>query len=75
MWLKTMLTALVESVLWGYYEYKNNWPEGSNLAFVSAKEWKYFMIDIFAPEFTTQVSTHVHANFLSGSREFYKKGR
>jgi len=64
----------VESVLQGYHEYKDNWPEGSNFASASARGQRYFKIDIFAPEFAPQASTHTHANFLSGSREFYKNG-
>jgi len=58
-----------------YYEYKDNWFEGSNFASASAKRQRYFKTDILAPEFTPQVSTHAHANFLSGSWEFYKKWR
>ena len=69
-----MNTFLVESILQGYHKYKDNWLEGSNFALVSAEGQRYFKIDICAPEFTPQVSTHAHVNFLSGSREFYKNG-
>jgi len=70
-----MYTFSVESVLQGYHEYKYNWPEGSNFASTSARRWRYFKIDIFAPEFATQASTHTCENFLFGSQEFYKKWR
>jgi len=56
-------TFSVESVLQGYHEYKYNWPEGSNFASASAREQRYFKIDIFASEFTPQVSTHTCAKF------------
>jgi len=70
-----MYTFSVESVLRGYHEYKNNWFEESNFASASTTGWRYFKIDIFAPKFIPQVSTHTRANFLSGSREFHKKWR
>jgi len=57
----------VESVLQGYHEYKDNWPEGSNFASASARGQKYFKIDIFAPKFAPPLSTHAYANFLSES--------
>jgi len=66
-----MYTFLAESVLQGYHEYKDNWPEGSDFASASARGQRYFKIDIFAP----QVSTHTCANVLSRSREFYKTWR
>jgi len=67
-----MYTFLVENFLRGYHEYKDNWPEGSNFAFASARRQRYFKIDIFTPEFAPQVSTHAHAYFLSRNQEFYK---
>ena len=70
-----MYTFSVESVLRGYHKYKDNWPEGSNFASTSARGWRYFKIDIFAPEYASQVFTHECANLLSGSPEFYKKWR
>jgi len=69
-----MYAFLVESFLRGYHEYKDSWPEGSNFASASARGWRYFKIDIFAPEFTPLVSTHAHATFLCGSQEFIKNG-
>jgi len=33
----TKMSFLVESVLRGYHEYKDNWPEGSNFASASAR--------------------------------------
>jgi len=60
-----MYTFSVESVLRGYHEYKNNWLGGSNFASVSAMGWSYFKIDIFTPEFASQVSTHTRTNLLS----------
>jgi len=63
-----------ESVLQGYHEYKDYWPEGSNFAPASARERRYFRIDIFAPEFAPQVSTTTGANFYPKVR-FYKKWR
>jgi len=72
-WSIMMYRFSVESVLWGYHEYKDNWPERSNFASASARGWRYFKIDIFAPKFAPQASTHAHANFLSRSQEFYKK--
>jgi len=63
----------VASVLRGYHEYKDNWPEESNFVSASAKGQRYFKIDIFTPKFTPPVSTQAHANFLSISSEFYKK--
>jgi len=50
-----------------YHEYKDNWPKGSNFALASAKRWRYFKIDTFAPEFAPQISTHAHTKFLSVS--------
>jgi len=65
----------VESVLQGYHEYEDSWPEGSNFASAFARGWRHFKIDIFAPKFAPPISTHARANFLSGSQEFYKKWR
>jgi len=65
---------LVESVLQGYHEYKDNWPKRSNFASASARGLRCFKIDTFAPKFAPQVSTHACANFLSGSQGFYKNG-
>jgi len=70
-----MYTFLVESVLQDYHKYKDNWPEGSSFASASARAQRYFKIDIFAPKFAPQVSTYACQNFLSRSREFYKKWR
>jgi len=67
--------VLVESVLRGYFEYKVVSPEGSNFASASARGQRYFKINNFAPEFASPIYTHACANFLSGSREFYKKWR
>jgi len=53
----------VENLLQGYHKYEDNWPEGSNFA-SSARGWGYFKIDVFAPKFTSQVSTHACVNFL-----------
>jgi len=58
-----------KNVFQGYHKYKDNWPEGSSFASTSHR------IYIFTPEFTPQVSTHACTNFLSESREFYKKWR
>jgi len=43
-------------------------------AFASAKGQRYFKIDIFAPEFTPQVSTHAPANFYPEVESFTKNG-
>jgi len=69
-----MCTFSVESVLQGYHEYKDNWPEGSNFAFTSARGWRYFKIDIFASKFAPQVSTYACDIFLSRRWEFCKNG-
>jgi len=69
-----MYTFLVESVLRGYHEYKDSWPEGSNFASALARGWRYFKIVSFAPEFAPSVSTHAHVTFLSESQGFTKNG-
>jgi len=67
-----MYTFLVESVLQGYHEYKDSWPDGLN--FVSAalaRGWRYFKIKIFAPGFAPLVSTpppHVCKLFIQKVR-------
>jgi len=53
---------------------KDNWPEGSNFASASTRGWSYFKIDIFAPKFAPQVSTHAHVNFYPEVESFTKNG-
>jgi len=55
-----MYTLLVASVVRGYHEYKDVWSEGSGKFCFCSGDGK---IVIFA----SQVSTHSHAKFLSGS--------
>jgi len=62
----------VESVLRGYHEYKDNWPEGSNFASASGRGQRYFKINIFAPKFTSQVSTHAVQTFYPKSSVLQK---
>jgi len=69
-----MYTFLVESVLWGYYKYKDNWLEESNFASASARGQRYFKIDIFAPKFAPQISIHVHANIYPEVKSFLING-
>jgi len=73
MW-SMMYTFSVETVLRGYHEYKDSWPERLNFTSASDRGQRYFKIYIFTPEFAPSFSTHVHANFLSGSWEFYENG-
>jgi len=63
------VNVLVESVLRVTTNImnKDNWLEGSNFASASARGWRYFKIDIFAPKFASQVSTHGRANFFRKS--------
>jgi len=60
---KCSYMSLVESVLRGYHEYKDNWPEGSNFASASARGQRYFKIGILATEFASQVSTYAMQTF------------
>jgi len=59
--------AFSRSILQSYHVYKDNCPEGSNFTSASARGWRYFKIDIFAPEFTPQVFTHTREKILSES--------
>jgi len=64
---------LVESAYRDYHEYKYIIGLKDQILLQLGDRHTYvFKIDIFAPEFVSQVFTHAHANFLSGKQALQK---